>query len=162
MAEENQTLRTLLPYFGYGTLLGARHMRERYPSAEPLGISIYDRHKLGFARYATAASGGCTIVSDPGGRLWGVLYRMSDGDVAKLLAVGGDAQWYEAREIDVRMAEDGRLMRAVTLRVNGDRGPWVPPAAYGRLITDGAHEANLPAEYCAQLATIVAKAQDGI
>src|SRR5580700_10294516 len=130
MTDQNQKPRTLLPYFGYGTLLGAGHTRERYPSAEPRGIAVYDGQRLGFARYATATDGGCTIVPDPGGRLWGVLYRMSDDDMAKLLAVGGHAQWYEAREIDVTMAEDGRVVRAVTLRVNGDRGPWAPPAAY--------------------------------
>ena len=66
----------------------------------------------------------------------------------------------KARKIDVKM-NDGRIAKAITLRVNGARGPWVPPAAYGRLITEGAVEANLPADYRANLNAIVAEAQRG-
>lgn len=153
------TGKALLPYFGYGTLLGAGHMRERYPSATSLGLATYAGHRLGFYRYESAARGGCTIVTAPGEALWGVVYRLSPADMATLLAVGGDAEWYEAREIDVTMVANGAPMRAITLRVNGERGPWVPPEAYGRLITEGAREADLPGDYRARLEKIVADAQ---
>jgi hypothetical protein len=149
-----------LPYFGYGTLLGAGHMRERYPSAASLGLATYEGHELDFLRYDSADKGGCSIAERRGARLIGVLYTLSNEDMDRLLAVGGDAEWYEARKIDVKM-NDGRIAKAITLRVNGARGPWVPPAAYGRLITEGAVEANLPADYRAKLNAIVAEAQRG-
>jgi hypothetical protein len=147
-----------LPYFGYGTLLGLTQMRKNYPSAEPLGLAFYDQHELGFWRYADASDGGCTIVYNPDSILFGVLYRLSKTDMAKLLAVGGLAEWYEARELDVTRVTGGRV-RAITLRVEGNRGPWVPPTAYASLVTNGAVESNLPAEYRAKLDAIVAKAR---
>jgi gamma-glutamylcyclotransferase len=147
-----------LPYFAYGTLLGARHMRDRYPSAEALGLAFYDRHELTFLRYATELEGGCSIAANSEAILFGVLYRISDEDMARLLAVDGQAHWYEARHIEVTRVAGGRVP-AVTLRVNGNRGAWVPPNAYGRLITEGALEANLPEEYRARLNEIVSAAQ---
>jgi hypothetical protein len=150
----------LLPYFGYGTLLGAGHMRERYLSAEPLGLAFWEGHQLDFLRYESAERGGCSIAAKPEGILFGVLYRLSRADMDRLMAVGGDAEWYDAPVIEVTRVTGGR-MRAVTLRVNGERGPWAPPAAYAKLIIDGAAEAGLPAEYRALLDEIVAAAQAG-
>lgn len=69
-------------------------------------------------------------------------------------------KWYEAREIEVIKTGGGRV-RAVTLRVDGDRGPWVPPDPYVRLIIEGAAEANLPEDYRARLGAIVSAAQSG-
>ena len=147
-----------LPYFGYGTLLGLTQMRRNYPSAEVLGLAFYDQHELGFWRYADASDGGCTIVYNPDSILFGVLYRLSEDDMANLLTVGGLAEWYEARELDVTRVTGGRV-RAITLRVEGNRGPWIPPTAYASLVTNGAVEANLPAEYRAKLDAIVSRAQ---
>ena len=158
MANQNANTAADLPYFGYGTLLGLTQMRRNYPSAEILGYAFYDQHELGFWRYADASEGGCTIVYNPDGILFGVLYRLSQEDMAKLLAVGGLAEWYEARELDVTRVTGGRV-RAVTLRVEGNRGPWVPPAEYAALVTDGAVEADLPQEYRVKLNEIVANAR---
>jgi hypothetical protein len=148
----------ILIYFGYGTLLGEKHMRKGYPSARAIGLGFYDQHELSFWRYADASSGGCTIVHKPDSILFGVLYELSPQDMAKLLEVGGLAQWYEAREIDVTRVTGGRV-RAITLRVEGNRGLWVPPAEYAGLITEGAVEAALPIEYRAKLNAIVDKAR---
>jgi hypothetical protein len=148
----------VLPYFGYGTLLGASHMRERYPSAESLGLAFYDRHQLAFLRYATALEGGCAIVENPDAILFGVLYKLSVHDKARLLEVGGQAHWYEARKIEVTRIAGGRV-RAITLLVDGDRGSWIPPNEYARQIIDGAIEANLPYDYRARLDAIIAEAQ---
>lgn len=149
-----------LPYFGYGTLLGVTQMRRNYPSAELVGVAFYDQHQLGFWRYADASDGGCTIVHNPDGILFGVLYDLSAADMGKLMAVGGLADWYEVREIDVVRVTGGRV-RAVTLRVEGNRGPWEPPVEYANLVTDGAVEAQLPAEYIEKLNVIVAAARAG-
>jgi hypothetical protein len=147
-----------LPYFGYGTLLGEAHMRRSYPSAEVVGKGIYEGHELGFHRYGTQGEGGCTIVSRPGAALHGVLYRLDDGDLKRLMAVGGAAAFYEAREISVRLTS-GEPAQAVTLLVDGDEGIWSPPSAYAGLVIDGAAEAGLPAEYQARLREIVEMAQ---
>lgn len=158
---DRQTANTaILPYFGYGTLLGETHMRERYPSAETIGIATYEGHELSFSRYATPSEGGCSIAAKPGAQLLGVLYRLSEKDMARLLAVGGDAEWYEAREIEV-IGTGGDRVRAITLRVDGDRGPWVPPDPYVRLIIQGSEEAHLPEDYRVRLEAIISAAQSG-
>jgi gamma-glutamylcyclotransferase len=154
---DGQDARPALPYFAYGTLLGEAHMRSRYPSAENVGHAVYADHELAFHRYGDGGAGGCTIVAKPGARLIGVLYRLSDEDMATLLEVGGDARWYEARRIDVQ-TPDGSTVHAVTLRVDGDAGPWVPAEPYGRLVTDGAREAALPTDYIERLDRIVTDA----
>lgn len=158
MENTKSTALASLPYFGYGTLLGLTQMRKNYPSAKVIGVAFYDQHELGFWRYADASDGGCTIVNNPDSILFGVLYELSELDMAKLLAVGGLAEWYEARQLDVTRVSGGRV-RAVTLRVEGNRGPWVPPLDYASLVTNGAVEAGLPAEYQAKLNTIVEKAR---
>jgi hypothetical protein len=149
-----------LPYFGYGTLLGETHMRRGYPSARTIGVGFYEQHELAFWRYDKASEGGCSIIHRPDGILFGVLYQLSAADMTKLLEVGGLADWYEAREIDVTRVTGGRA-RAITLRVDGYRGDWVPPADYAALVIDGAREAGLPAEYQTKLETIVANARRG-
>lgn len=148
------------PYFGYGTLLGRTQMRRQYPSAEDLGIAFFDQHRLDFWQYADASDGGCTIVYDADALLFGSLYRLALPDMRKLLKVGGVAEWYELRKLDVTLVTGGRV-RAITLRVEGNRGPWVPPADYAQLVTDGAVEAGLPVAYCEKLNGIVAEARQG-
>ena len=148
----------LLTYFGYGTLLGETQMRKNYPSARKIGLGFYDLHEFGFWRYADATDGGCTIAHNPDSILFGVLYELSPAGMAKLLEVGGLADWYEAREIDVTRVTGGRV-RAITLRVEGYRGNWVPPVEYAALVTNGAREAGLPAEYQTKIDRIVENAR---
>jgi len=146
------------PYFGYGTLLGMTQMRRQYPSARQLGAAFLDQHRLDFWRYADASDGGCTICYDPEAILFGSLYKLALPDMQKLMKVGGVAQWYELRVVDVTRVSGGRV-RAITLRVEGNRGRWVPPPDYAALVTDGAVEAGLPAEYRTRLNEIVEAAR---
>jgi hypothetical protein len=150
-----------LPYFGYGTLLGEEHMRRSYPSAEVVGHGIYEGHELAFHRYGDRGEGGCTIVARAGGVLRGVLYRLNDEDMQRLMEVGGAARYYEAREISVQLPS-GDHIRAVTLRVDGDQGTWSPPDAYAALVTDGAAEAGLPEAYRSRLQEIIDAARSTI
>lgn len=148
-----------LPYFGYGTLLGHSHMRQRYPSARPVGRASYADHELGFWRYGDGIDGGgCTIVESPGRQLVGVLYRLDEEDTRKLLAVDGYASEYEVRQVEVA-CEDGRSVTAYTLRVGQNNGTWPPPDDYAGLVTAGAVEADLAADYRARLAEIIAVAR---
>jgi gamma-glutamylcyclotransferase (GGCT)/AIG2-like uncharacterized protein YtfP len=147
-----------LAYFAYGTLLGERHMQSRYPSAERIGSAVYEDHELGFYAYGDGVGGGCTIVERPSAELVGVLYALSDEDLARLMAVDGYANWYERREIEVRLP-DASIRSAVTLCVVEGHGDWAPPDEYGRLVTEGAREARLPPDYQARLMQIVADAQ---
>ena len=160
MSEAKERSVSPLPYFGYGTLLGETQMRRNYPSARKIGLGFYDQHELAFWRYADAADGGCSIAHRPDSILFGVLYELSQADMTMLLEVGGLAKWYEAREIDVTRVTGGRV-RAITLRVEGYRGDWVPHADYAALVTNGAREAGLPAEYQAKLDAIVENARRG-
>lgn len=148
------------PYFGYATLLGLTQMQRQYPSAQQLGVAFYDQHRLDFWRYADATDGGCTICYEPDSILFGSLYKLSVPDMQKLLKVGGVAQWYEPRVLDVTLVSGGRI-RAITLRVEGNRGSWVPPADYASLVTDGAVEAGLPLAYRQKLTAFVEAARNG-
>jgi gamma-glutamylcyclotransferase len=137
-------------------------MQSRYPSATPVGHAVYRDHELGFWRYSDGVEGGgCTIVDSPGRDLLGVLYSLDADDARRLLAVDGFDVQYEVRDIDVT-AGDGSRVSAFTLRVNANNGTWPPPDDYAGLVTNGAAEAGLPAEYQERLSAIIGEARSGV
>lgn len=150
------------PYFAYGTLLGLSHMQSRYPSATPVGQAVYRDHELGFWQYSDGVEGGgCTIVDSPGRDLIGVLYRLDADDARRLLEVDGFVDEYEVRDIEVT-DDKGSAVSAFTLRVDPNNGTWAPPDDYAGLVTNGAAEAGLPAEYQERLSAIIADARNGV
>jgi len=72
-------------YFAYGSNMDPEQMRQRCPNAEVAGIGFAADHSLCFPRLSTRrACGVASLRPHPGQAAWGVLYRLGEGDLARL------------------------------------------------------------------------------
>lgn len=138
-------------------------MRERCPSAQFVCVAILKDHRLAFTRISTKRNCGVSdVVVTPDAVVWGVVYEVTEYDLAVLDVKEG----YRPS----RPAEDNSYnRRAETIFQNGDEtkplnveiyfavpqaNPPLPNQTYKDLIVNGAKHWNLPADYIAELEAI--------
>ena len=65
-------------YFAYGSNLHPLRLLERVPSAEFVGIAVYDAHRIAFEKHGRDSSGKCNLVStgNAGDRAYGAIYTL--------------------------------------------------------------------------------------
>lgn len=134
-------------YFAYGSNMSPAQMRRRCPFARPIGTGV-----LPGWRFAINARGTATIVAAPGGRVWGVLWRMTAADVATLDVFEGVARRrYVQRMVGVT-GDGGRIHPALTyVGLAPGRGRAVRAYLEGTILPAGRHW-NLPPTYLEELA----------
>jgi gamma-glutamylcyclotransferase (GGCT)/AIG2-like uncharacterized protein YtfP len=73
-------------YFAYGSNLDIQQMRSRCPNCQVLGKGFLARHCLDFTRYSHKWQGGVAdvIAADEPQRVWGLVYRLTEGDLYAL------------------------------------------------------------------------------
>jgi gamma-glutamylcyclotransferase len=72
-------------YFAYGSNMNEEVIRERCSDPECLGKAYLPDYKLGFTRYSkNRESGVADILISPGEVVWGLIYQVTDHDVASL------------------------------------------------------------------------------
>jgi predicted N-acetyltransferase YhbS len=71
-------------YFAYGSNLWTPQIRSRCPSATPLGTASLEGWRLLYDKPSTDGSAKLNIRPDPDGTVEGVVYRVDDGDRARL------------------------------------------------------------------------------
>lgn len=134
-------------YFAYGTLLGTAAMRDYCPLAEPVGVACYPGHRLEFRHYSDdPARCGCHVgPSDDD--LYGVVYALSDADMARLDEASGVGKgWFRRIPISVTTL-DGRTIETTTYELVDPGAEQWPNAAYVGLVRAGAQGAGLPEAY---------------
>jgi hypothetical protein len=95
-------------YFAYGSNLDLEQMRERCPWSEPLCAARLRRHRLAFAGHSALWDGGvATLVADPFGHVDGVLYALTDNDIAALDRWEGHPNVYRRERVSVRAGSRG-------------------------------------------------------
>ncbi len=115
-------------YFAYGSNLDLEQMRERCPRSEPLFAARLRRHRLAFAGYSSLWDGGvATLVADPFGHVDGLVYALTDRDIAALDRWEGHPNVYRRERVVVRA--QGRSMNALTYIRSADP-PASPSEAY--------------------------------
>ncbi len=149
-------------YFAYGSNLDPEQMAERCPSAAFLHRALLPDFELAFTRWSTRRRCGVAdVVPSPGGRVWGVVYAMSEADgrlldrfegyvpgraenwyapVARTVAIDGD----RTRPLDVTTYE---VVARSSLR-------YAPDADYLGHLLRGAARWGLPEAYQAHLRSI--------
>lgn len=142
MAEEQTS-----SYFAYGTLLGTAAMRDYCPSAEPVAVACFSGHRLEFRHYSDdPARCGCHV-GPSGDDLYGVVYALSDADMARLDEASGVGKgWFRRIPISV-MTLDGRGLETTTYELVAPGEPQWPSAEYVGLVRAGAQSAGLPEAY---------------
>jgi gamma-glutamylcyclotransferase (GGCT)/AIG2-like uncharacterized protein YtfP len=135
-------------YFAYCTLLDLNEMHKYCPAALPIGTGRLDEYRLTFATYTPGSTGGgCQLEAETGGEIFGVLYELTDTDVANLDKVSGvDKGYYLQVPVNIETPE-GRVVHAITYIIPHPGGPFRPSPAYVRPILAGAQAVGLPEPY---------------
>lgn len=137
-------------YFAYGSNMDPVQMRERCPGSRALGAAHLPGWRLTFTRDSPAWGGGVGhIEAAPGDDVWGVLWELTDEDLASLdeyegLAVGA----YVRDRVTVRFEErdvEAEVYFAVP------RGFKQPSKRYMSALIRGAEAHGCPDEYVERL-----------
>ncbi len=148
--------RTFL-YFAYGSNLLSARLRERTPSASPVGVARLLQYELRWHKAGKDGSGKCDVVHVPGsaGHVQGVVYQIalqekSALDAAEALGVG-----YAEREIEVHLVDKSvRSWAYMALQVDPS---VVPFDWYKALVVAGAKEHGIESNYVRALESVTAK-----
>lgn len=158
MPESPASAEPLVLYFAYGSNLDLDQMKSRCPSAEPAGIAQLLAHKLAFTRKSQSRQCGVAdVVPEDGQNVWGVLYHITQGDLARLdrsegYRGPGKSNSYERKAIMVNCGCCGtKQMSAHTYIAVREENPPPPNEKYLRLIIDGARHWKLPEAYIKEL-----------
>jgi len=122
-------------YFAYGANLNRSHMRERCPTAEPLGPAVLPDHRLIFRRVAD-------LEPVRGEFAVGVLWRIRHTDEVALDQYEGFPIVYGKAERSVFLPDDQTAEVMLYLMNRGGHAP--PPAAYLEGIRQGYRDFELP------------------
>ena len=117
-------------------------MRRRCPGARALGTA----HLSGW-RFIITRDGYASLVRDPGGRVHGVLWRLTPRDLAALTAY--EQRAYLRRIVPVR---HGAARRPALIYLAPERGGGKTRPGYQELVVAAARDWKLPAAHVAALA----------
>jgi gamma-glutamylcyclotransferase len=145
-------------YFAYASNLDPQQMQERCPGHHVVGLAALHDHRLTFPRFSTHWGGGtASVVHAHGQQVWGVVYEITDDQVAVLDSYedfrgAGDQHNAYDREmvtVDVVRTDDGsvpRRVRAATYLARASN-PQPPSRRYLDTILRGATHHRLPEDY---------------
>lgn len=144
-------------YFAYGSNMAADVMLRICPSGRRMGVGYVPNHRLAFTRKSVrTGSGVADIAPARNGEVWGVLYELSDFDLAALDRKEGNGWAYVRTAVVVRRIPKLDEIRAVTYTVLHKEDQEIRPSdTYIAGLVRGAEEAGLPAAYVATLRTVV-------
>jgi len=129
-------------HFAYGSNMSRALMRRRCPGARALGPAQLDGW-----RFIITRDGYASLVRDPGGRVHGVLWRLTPRDLAALHAYEQSA--YLRRTVPVRQ---GAARRPALVYLAPERGGGTARPGYQELVVAAARDWRLPQAYVTRLA----------
>ncbi len=146
-----------MKYFAFGSNMSSRRLRQRVPSAKPLGTYSLERHELRFHKYNEDGSGKCDafFTGNNSDVVFGVLYEIDESEKAALDRVEGLGHGYNEKVVSIRGAE-GNVEKAVTYYATKLDELLLPYTWYKEHVLAGAREANLPSEYIAGIEAVEA------
>jgi len=144
-----------LYYFAYGSNMDWPQMQRRCPSSVFVCVARLPGYRFAIARHSRLRDcGTANIFIEPGAEVWGVVYEVSQRDLAIL---DGFEDGYRRESVFVHQKDDGARPLA-TLVYIANREHDVPPPnpEYKRLLLAGAKHWRLPERYRAMLERIAA------
>ena len=154
-------------YFAYGSNMDPDQMRERSPGHRVVGLAALREHQLFFPRFSNTWEGGTlSIQLHHGETVWGVLFDVSDADMASLdehegfIVAGDQHNQYDREHMTVELVrpDDGSIPRRVRADVYVARPSNASPPSrrYLDTILRGAKHHRLPDEYVTKLSAVEA------
>jgi hypothetical protein len=144
-------------YFAYGSNMLSARLRERTPSARPLGVARLEGHVLRWHKAGRDGSGKCDIVAaaTPLAHVQGVVYEVALADKPQLDAAEALGVGYAEVETVVHLA--GAALRARAYAALQTDPAVLPYDWYKALVVGGACEHGLSADYVAALQAVPAR-----
>lgn len=141
-------------YFAYGSNLDTAQMRRRCPAAQPLGPAHIPNTRIEFSRYSEKWSGGvANITPTIGCEVWGLIYELSDADLAALDRFEGCPTVY-ARTLTTVVAS--QPVEAWAYHLVGHYTFHAPSDAYVQVILRACALYGFPESYQREVATAAA------
>jgi len=158
-------------YFAYGSNLDPEQMKSRCPSHRVVGLAELKEHRLVFPLFSQRWGGGVASVQPAhGASVWGMLYELTDADLAALDAIEGfvgpgnqhNVYDRESISVDLARADDGSFPRRVRAAIYLARpsNPSPPSPRYLETMLRGARHHRLPEEYITRLAAVPVRAEE--
>lgn len=152
-------------YFAYGSNLDPEQMKTLCPGHSVVGLAVLHDHRLGFPLFSNQWEGGVAgLLHAHGEKVWGVLYEVTESDLAALdtyegwKGPGNQHNLYEREVVTVELVrpEDGSAPRRVRATTYYPRvsNPSPPSRRYLDALLRGAQHHRLPEEYVEWLGTI--------
>jgi gamma-glutamylcyclotransferase (GGCT)/AIG2-like uncharacterized protein YtfP len=152
-------------YFAYGSNLDPDQMRARCPDCRTVGVASLPDHRLTFPLHFEPWGGGTAGVAHAhGDTVWGVVYELSEADLAALDSFegwkgpGDHHNLYDRDLVTVVLtrADDGSIPRRVRATTYFARtlNPMPPSRRYLDVILKGARHHRLPPEYIEWLESV--------
>jgi hypothetical protein len=134
-------------HFAYGSNMSRALMHPRCPQARELGLAVLEGY-----RFLITTDGYASVVPAPGGRVRGVLWRLTSRDLSALNAYERlDAGLFRMRMMPVR---DATGLVPALVYLGRARAAGRPRPGYLDLVVAAAREVGLPADYVARLARL--------
>ena len=143
-------------YFGYGSNMLTYKLKDRCPSAVPIGICKIKKHSLKFHKVSHANQNGIPDVSGKGDMIpsesetdevYGVLFKILKKEGKKLDKAEGYPDYgYDKKKIDV-ITTKGEKYRSVMYFANDIDPKKKPYHWYKEQVVQGAREHGLPEDY---------------
>lgn len=151
MPRRDRRLAREVRYFAYGSNLHSLRLRLRVPSAQFVGIGRLADYRLQYQKRGRDRSGKCDIAPEPGGEVYGVVYRLPGPEMHRLDAIEG--RGYRRVPVEVQMQGEQRLVPAYTYRARAAAvDPSLAPMQWYRdLVVTGAQQRGLPEDYVKNL-----------
>ena len=143
-------------YFAYGSNMSTARLRERAPSAKPLGTGRLVRHALRWHKRGRDGSGKCDAACTgcPGDEVWGVLFAIDCAEKPRLDAAEGLGIGYVEKDVQILTAAGGVAARTYQAKPNHVEAALRPFRWYWQHVLSGAREHGLPVAYVAAIEQI--------
>lgn len=143
-------------YFAYGSNINMQQMKRRCPSAKPVSRGELDGYQVKFLLHSVKWGGGVAgIEPEPGGKVEGFVYQMSNNDLETLDTFENVKKGrYYRKKMNISLS-DGRRIRAWVYFPNPDpKGPFPPSKKYLKTVIEGARDHEFPEEFIRYLESL--------
>ena len=149
-------------YFAYGSNMDEKQMKERCPNSKRIGKGILADHKIGFTRFSKKRdSAVADILVSTGDLVWGIIYELTENDLAKLDVVEGHPRAYVRKKMtilkvtknhfylddDMLISKEFEKIECETYEVVNKTYGLYPNLSYLRIMLDAAFDDFFPMAY---------------
>lgn len=140
------TIKTI-NYFAYGSNMCTHRLKDRVPSARPLGIAYLIKHTLRFHKKSKdgSAKADAMYTGNAPNSVWGVVFEIDGAEKSNLDTAEGLGQGYWERWVTV--SNEVREYHALTYLATNVDSYLKPYTWYMRYVIEGAKQHHLPEDY---------------